>query len=56
MATKTSQKPALQFFIVAQEYLSAADELLRSPNRPKAITDWWHPILFLLLAGSRTGS
>jgi hypothetical protein len=46
MATKTSDEPALMFFIRAQEYLSAADELLRSPNRPEAVNAWWHPIYF----------
>jgi HEPN domain-containing protein len=46
MATKTSDQPALAFFIRAQEYLSAADELLRSPKRPKAVNGWWHPIYF----------
>jgi len=44
MAAKTSERPALLFFIRAQEYLSAAHELLRSPNRPRA--GWWHPIYF----------
>jgi hypothetical protein len=41
-----SQEDALQFFIAAQEYRSAADELLRSRKKPEAINGWWRPIYF----------
>jgi hypothetical protein len=43
---KQSDQSGLAFSIRAQEYLSAVDELLRSPKRPKAVNGWWHPIYF----------
>jgi hypothetical protein len=43
---RTSQDSALQFFIAAQEYRSAADELLRSRKKPEAVNGWWRPIHF----------